>query len=258
MLVVEVVPCWEDNYAYVVPCPDGGCMVIDPTDGASVWTVLAGRRLNGVLCTHHHHDHVGGIAELIERAQSEVPVYGSAHDQSLGRIPHQTAVLASGEEYALFGHRVQVLAVPGHTLGALALYMDDAVFSGDTLFVGGSGRIFEGTPAMMLASLRAMLTFNVSARLFCGHEYTLANLEFARHCEPQNPAIVEAQKRFVAMRKAGLPTVGGALSDELTYNPFLRTENAELRATLRCSATEADDIVFDKVRKTKNGFRSGV
>jgi len=221
-LKVTIVPCLSDNYAYLVEdAATGALVVVDPSEAPPVKQALAGRVPQAVWCTHHHWDHVGGNEELGVKE-----IVGHASDR--GRLPGQTRFVEDGDELRLGESRVRVLHIPGHTLGAIAYAVDgDAVFTGDTLFVAGCGRLFEGTPAMMHSSLRTLATLAPATRVYCGHEYTQSNLEFAAHGEPDNAAVREAIARAAALRANGKPTVPGTIGDELATNPFVRAASAE-------------------------------
>ena len=247
------VPCLDDNYAYLV-APEGAAdaVVIDPSEPAPVLAALAreGLRLVAILATHHHHDHVGGIAGLCA-ALGPLPVY--AHASDVGRVPEQTERVEEGQAFTIAGLTFHPLHVPGHTTGAVAYHVEDAVFTGDTLFVAGCGRLFEGTAAMMHASLSGKLAqLPAATRVYCGHEYTASNLRFARYAEPDNAAAEAALARANEKRARGEPTVPSTIGDELATNPFLRCDGAAIRARFP-GATAAE--VFAAVRKAKDTFR---
>lgn len=218
------VPCLRDNYAYLL-IDDAGerAVVVDPSE---VDPVLAasereGVRLTGIWATHHHWDHTGGIEGLCERAPG-LEVLGSEHDREAGRIPRQTRGLRGGDALAFDGRDVTLIDIPGHTLGAIAYVVDGHLFSGDTLFLAGCGRVFEGTMEMMARSLLSLRELPADTRVWCGHEYTVRNLEFALTIEPDSEAVRAALGAARGRREAGEPTVPGRLADELETNPFLR------------------------------------
>lgn len=249
-LRVVPVPCLSDNYAYLVVGADGGAAVVDPSEPAPVLAALAREKatLREIWCTHHHLDHVGGVESLVA-GKTGVPVRGSTYDVDHKRIPRATHAHPDGDAFAFDGHSVRVISIPGHTLGAIAFVVDGALFSGDTLFLGGCGRVFEGTMPMMAESMRILRELDPALRVYCGHEYTAANLRFARTVEPDNAAVVRALEDATAKSEAGTPTVPGTLATELLVNPFLRFDRPELAAGV------SDDTSFARLREAKNDFR---
>jgi hydroxyacylglutathione hydrolase len=252
---ITPIPCLADNYAYLLDNPDAReAIVIDPSEADPILRSLRARRarLVAVLCTHHHYDHVGGLAELV-RAFPGVRVFAHSHD--LERIPRQTDSVEDGASLEMAGIEVRVLHVPGHTLGGVAYLTDDAVFTGDTLFLAGCGRLFEGTAPMMYDSLERILALGEHFRVFCGHEYTESNLLFASALEPESAAIKARMARVRLLRSAGRATVGAALLEEAATNPFLRTSSPELRATLNLPGDMPNAEVFSRIRAQKDTFR---
>lgn len=251
---VVAVPCLSDNYAYlVVPAGSTEAVVIDPSEAAPVARALAheGLDLAAILATHHHHDHVGGIEELRARFGA-VAVY--AHASDAGRVPGQTDRVEDGRRFTAAGLEALPLHVPGHTLGAVAYVIEDAVFTGDTLFVAGCGRLFEGTAEQMHASLNGKLArLPVETAVYCGHEYTAANLRFAAAMEPGNEAVREKVARVAELRAGGAPTVPSTIGEELATNPFLRVGSAEIRARFPEATTDVE--VLAAVRRAKDSFR---
>jgi hydroxyacylglutathione hydrolase len=236
---VTVIPCLRDNYAYLVACTaTGAAAVVDPSEAAPVLAALAGTglRLTTILNTHHHWDHTGGNAALIEHF-GELAVVAHASDQ--GRVPGQNVAVEDGDTVLVGALAATVRHVPGHTLGAVAYVFgggaDAAVFTGDTLFAGGCGRLFEGTPEMMYHSLTACLVDALApeARLYCGHEYTVSNLRFAATAEPRDRTIATRLAWAVAQREAGRATVPTTVAAERDVNVFVRAPNAEAFAALR-------------------------
>jgi hydroxyacylglutathione hydrolase len=253
MVRVTPIPCRRDNYAYLVQDPvSGAAAVIDPSEADPVIEAVlrAGVQPVAVLCTHHHHDHVGGN-EAIARRWPGIRIYGHASDR--GRIPQQTESLDDGAEIDLGSERIRVLHVPGHTLGSVAYVVGGAVFTGDTLFLAGCGFILEGTAAMMFRSLNVVLAgLGAETRVYCGHEYTVNNLMFAQWVEPKNAAIEERLLRASGMRSRKEPTVGAPLSLERATNPFLRCASPEIRASIGVGPEVPDAAVLGRLRRKKD------
>ena len=251
------IPCLSDNYAYLVVCEKtGDAAVVDPSEAAPVLAAVEAAqpevKVRGIWNTHHHFDHVGGNEDVVKKHPG-IDVYGHASDK--GRIPAQTRFVETGESFALGELRVRVIHIPGHTLGAIAYVIDDAVFTGDTLFLAGCGRLFEGTPAQMHSSFAALAALPEGTRVFCGHEYTESNLRFAARVEPGNAHVAQARERAARTRAEGAPTVPGTLFEERRINPFLRVDSPEIRATLGI-AKDADAVTaFAAIRTAKDSFR---
>jgi hydroxyacylglutathione hydrolase len=266
---VVPVPCLKDNYAYLV-VPDGGdtCAVVDPSEAEPVRAALAreGLRLAAIWCTHHHWDHVGGNEALAR--EHGAPVYGHASDR--GRLPGLTHPLEDGAEVVLGPVLARVMHVPGHTLGAITYVVrgsagasgsggaeaSDAAFTGDTLFVAGCGRLFEGTPAQMRASLARLAELAPETRVFCGHEYTEANLRFAAVVDAGNLHVSAAQARAAERRGRGEPTVPSTIGDERRTNPFFRAGEAHVRAAVGVAEGASAEEAFAAVRRAKDGFKA--
>jgi hydroxyacylglutathione hydrolase len=231
---VTVVPCLKDNYAYLVR-PEGSdaCAVVDACETEPIERALdeLGLRLTAILATHHHHDHVGGNEALAQRFPG-LEVFGSTHDR--GRIPAQNRFVDDGDAIEAAGLGFRCLAIPGHTLGAVAYFGHGAVFTGDTLFAAGCGRLFEGTPAMMYESLVEKLgALPDETRVYFGHEYTASNLRFAALVEPNNGHVHEKAERVAAQRARGEFTAPSTLAEERLTNPFLRSGSIERLGELR-------------------------
>ena len=230
-LVVEPVACLKDNYAYLVYAPgDAKAWVVDPSEPEPVIAALEERKLGlaGIIATHHHPDHVGGVPGLLAH-YGKVEVAAHAYDR--GRIPEQSTFVdaplhAFAEtDIAISGHRLQAALIPGHTLGAIAWYAPaDAgghVFTGDTLFAAGCGRLFEGTPAQMHGSLQTLCSLPADTKMWFGHEYTASNLRFAAATEPDNVAV---KGRLETLPDRTTPTT---VALERATNPFVRAGDAD-------------------------------
>jgi len=230
------VPCLKDNYAYLVVCRQTGhAAVVDPSEAAPVLAALASERvdLKAIWNTHHHHDHVGGNQE-VSAAFPGIEVV--AHASDLGRVPAQTRFAEEGDELTLGKLRVSIIHNPGHTRGAISYHVHGepgALFTGDTMFGAGCGRLFEGTPADMFASLGKLTALAPDTRVYCGHEYTASNLRFAAAAEPDNPAVAERSSQVEAIRARGEPTVPFTVADEQATNPFARAGSVERLGELR-------------------------
>lgn len=214
-------PAFRDNYLWGL-ARDGLALVVDPGDAAPVmaWLERERLRLAYILVTHHHADHTAGIAAL--KVAQGARVLGA--DEGIAGVDR---TVAGGDILDLppFG-RAQVIAVPGHTLGHVAFHFpaDALLFCGDTLFSAGCGRLFEGSPAQLHASLQALVALPGDTRVCCAHEYTEANLRFAAAVEPDNPALAQRAREVAELRQQGRPSLPVTLRQELGYNPFLRSE----------------------------------
>jgi len=254
---ITTVPCLSDNYAFLVRSDTSErAVVVDPGQAAPVARALeaAGVGLGAILNTHHHSDHTGGNEDLL-RQFGAVPVFAFGEDRRL--VPGQTVGLRDNEEFEAAGVVFQALHVPGHTLSGLAYLTGDALFTGDTLFVAGCGRLFEGTAAQMHASLTEKLaTLPDATRVFCGHEYSVANLRFAEQVEPGNEAVRSQLVGVIAQRKRGDATVPSTIGEEKQTNPFLRTDSAEIRMRLSPTLSENASAaqVFAALRAAKDRF----
>jgi hydroxyacylglutathione hydrolase len=242
------VPCLSDNYAYLV-VQGRRAAVVDPSQADPVLRAIDEHRLEltEIWLTHHHWDHVGGIEPLMEECPIE-EVRGSRYDADHQRIPRQTDALSDGDAFTFGGSTVDVLEIPGHTLGAIAFVTEGNLFSGDTLFIAGCGRVFEGTMEMMSQSLAKLRSLPSDTKVWCGHEYTVNNLRFAKTIEPDNPDIDRALEEATAARQAKLFTVPGQLGRELATNPFLRFDEPIV-------AGDRDPVAsFTAIRRAKDDF----
>ena len=254
------IPQLSDNYAYLLVDPASGeAGIVDCAEAEPVLEEVARRGvlLRAVLATHHHFDHVGGNRDLLAKLP-DLRVYGSADDAP--KIPGITDRVDDGDPVQVGGVRGRVLFIPAHTSGHVAYWFPEqrAVFTGDTLFAGGCGRLFEGDAAQMMSSLGKLAGLPDDTRVYCGHEYTEKNLEFALTLEPGNPALRAKMAAVQALRRAGKPTVPSTIEDEKETNPFLRADSPELAASVRARVPglPAGDRValFAAVRGLKDRF----
>ena len=252
--MLEVVPlqAFKDNYIWTLRNATHAA-VVDPGEAGPVLEYLARERLSlcAILATHHHADHVGGIPEIL--AQHPVAVYGPKGE------PIATLSRAVGDGDAVdipqLGARFEVIAIPGHTRAHVAYYGAESLFCGDTLFACGCGRVFEGTPEQMHASLGRLAALPDPTRVYCGHEYTLANIAFARKVEPDNAALAARERAARALRDAGRPTLPSTLGEERETNPFLRvSQPAVVESANKYLGTRAASpaAVFAAIRDWKN------
>jgi hydroxyacylglutathione hydrolase len=253
-LRIHQIPCLQDNYGYLIHDPEAGLTAtIDTPDAAAIERALADRgwHLDYILNTHHHADHAGGNLEL--KKKTGCVIVGSRSDAA--RIPGIDILVGDGDSFALGSHRARVVETPGHTVGHICyLFEDDlAAFVGDTLFSMGCGRLFEGTPVQMWASLQKLSALPDAMRVYCAHEYTASNGRFAVTLEPQNAALADRVREVAALRAAGLPTIPSTIGLEKATNPFLRPASPELRATLGLLAA-ADADVLGETRRRKDHF----
>lgn len=255
---VVPVPCLSDNYAYLVICERTRvAAIVDPGEPVPVLEAARreGVRLTTVWATHHHGDHVGGVEDLAGEL-GDLEVVASTHDQ--GRVPKVTRAVDDGGEVAIGEVRARILHNPGHTLGAISFVIDGqgdapgAVFTGDTMFGAGCGRLFEGTAAMMRASLERIAALPAETRVYFGHEYTKSNLRFAAAVEPDNAAIAARAARPE-------PTTPSTVADERATNPFVRVREPSVAAAAKrfdAAVDPADaDAVLGAVRRWKDGFK---
>ena len=228
MLEIVLVPCLSDNYAYLIrDAASGAVGIVDPSEAPPVMAALKARRwtLTHIFNTHHHFDHTGGNLDLKEATGASIT--GPKADAH--RIPGIDAGVGEGDTVSFGGETAEVFDIPAHTSGHIALYFPQskAVFTGDTLFAMGCGRLFEGTPAQMFAAMRKLEALPGDTRVYCGHEYTESNGRFALHVEPANEALIANMKDVKAKRAEGLPTIPSTIALERATNPFMRAATVE-------------------------------
>lgn len=256
MAAYEIVPlrAFADNYIWTIR-DAAFAAVVDPGDAQPVLDYLACEKLQlvAILNTHHHADHVGGNAALL--AKTKVPVYGPQDE----RIPEVSERLADGQRLTLphFNIEMETLEIPGHTRSHIAFHGDGLLFCGDTLFAAGCGRLFEGTPRQMYDSLTRLARLPDTTRVYCGHEYTLSNLKFARTVEPDNRRLPELETRMQALRALDQPTLPSTIAQEKATNPFLRVAEPTIvnSASARAGKKLEDPVsVLAEIRDWKNNF----
>jgi hydroxyacylglutathione hydrolase len=255
-MLIEPIAAFTDNYIWCLH--DGiSAWVVDPGEATPVLRFLAANQLTlqGILITHHHHDHIGGIDEL-RQAFPDLTIYGPHNPVISGLDKH----VAESDTVKVFGHSFSVLEIPGHTLDHIAYYAADSnppmLFCGDTLFAAGCGRMFEGTPPQMLTSLQKLAQLPSATAVYCGHEYTVANLRFAQAVEPDNIAIRERAALTATQRAEQRPTLPSNIGLELATNPFLRGQTPSVLAAARQHGllSENPAAIFAALRSWKDQF----
>lgn len=255
-LLITPIPAFTDNYFWLLERA-GRAVVVDPGDAAPVLLALQARglQLAAILVTHHHFDHIGGLPALKQRF--DVPVYGPAGEAA--QIPGLTRQLAEGDAIEVLGTNLEVWEVPGHTSGHIAYVAPGFVLCGDTLFSAGCGRLFEGTAEQLHRSLARLASLPEDTRVYCTHEYTLANLAFAAAVEPQREELRTEMSRVRALREQKRPSLPSTIGHERRINPFLRTTTAGVAESVRRQSGQAlasDLEVFAALRRWKDGFRA--
>jgi len=253
-VTVTAIPAFSDNYIWLISTGGETCAVVDPGDAEPVMRALdrEALQLSCILLTHHHPDHIGGVDRLAE--VSGAVVYGP-HDP---RIPGQTRSFSEGDRVELddLGLSFKVLEVPGHTSTHIAFFGHGCLFCGDTLFSVGCGRLFEGSAEQMQESLDKLAALPPDTRVYCAHEYTLSNCDFALQVEPDNPALIRRASQVEAARAAGRGTVPTTLAEEMAFNPFLRTRKESVVQVARKRNPEAEPgaSTLAEIRAWKDSF----
>ncbi len=251
-LEIELIPAMSDNYIYVVREPQSGQVgVVDPGVAAPVIACIDQRekKLDWILLTHHHADHIGGMAELKRRYGSKVA--GPKADTA--RISDMDVNLSEGDRFTFGDEEARIFETPGHTSGHISIWFpaSHALFCGDTLFALGCGRLFEGTPEMMWRSLSKFADLPGDTRIFCGHEYTQSNARFAVTVDPDNEVLKQRAERIDSLRARNEPTIPSTLAEERATNPFLRPDDPMIREALRMR-NNSDAEVFGEIRRRKD------
>jgi hydroxyacylglutathione hydrolase len=255
---IEPIKAFSDNYIWLLHDNDKA-WVVDPGDAQPVIAALTekGLELEGIIITHHHFDHTGGVEQLTKQfPQLVITGPESAHFTKTTRTMHE------GDTLTALGCTFTVITVPGHTLDHIAYYCSDSpigetLLCGDTLFAGGCGRVFEGTAPMMRASLNKLSTLPPSTKVFCAHEYTLANLAFAAAVEPSNKSLIQRIEYCQQLRHEDKSTVPSTIGSELATNPFMRSSQPAVINAAQAqnpSCTNDEDAVFTEIREWKNNF----
>lgn len=251
-LELVTIPCLSDNYAFLIhDAATGQTALVDAPEAAPIQRALSDRgwSLTDILLTHHHPDHVDGVAALRDGTR----VIGAAADAH--RLPPLDLAVAEGDRFVTCGAEVDVIDVSGHTIGHIAFHIasDQLLFSGDSLMAGGCGRLFEGTPAQMWKSLQKLRGFGGATRVCSGHEYTATNMRFALSLEPDNPRLISRAEAVSRARDAGAFTVPSELDLERNTNPFLRADDPALAKALGLSGAEPVDV-FAETRSRRDTF----
>jgi len=227
MVNVLTIPAFDDNYIWLIKDSQSQhCVVVDPGDAAPVLEIIASQELilDAILLTHKHYDHIDGVNKLLSVLGEDINIY------SKDRLFPESTLVSEGQSIHCFGNRfaLEVMEVPGHTLDHIVFYNDEMLFSGDTLFSGGCGRVFEGSHKQMFDAISRLSTLPDSTKVYCAHEYTTANLTFAYAIEPKNSALLDYMQQTAKKRQQGLATIPTTIGIEKQINPFLRCSKIEL------------------------------
>lgn len=246
------IPALSDNYIWLLSNENSECVIVDPSQAKPVIEILSQRSLTpiAILLTHHHDDHVGGVAELVKKYPN-IDVFGPQETQSKGA----ENIIHNQEHIIISSFTFNVIGTPGHTLGHVAYYCEPYLFCGDTLFSAGCGRIFEGTPEQMYQSIQKIAALPDDTLICCAHEYTQSNLKFAHHIWPENTQISQYQEEVAAKRNKNQPTVPTTLKTERKVNIFLQCDNAQLQRKLNINqANPPLRAVFTVLRQLKDHY----
>jgi hydroxyacylglutathione hydrolase len=254
MVKIESIEAFTDNYIWLVTTNEGS-IVIDPGESSNIINLVHKNQLDlkAILVTHHHFDHTGGIEEIISHCP--VDVFGPFNN-----IQTIRKKLKGGDRLNVIGIEFEIIEIPGHTLDHIAFYSENngrpILFCGDTLFAAGCGRVFEGTYEQMFESLIKLKNLPTNTNIYCGHEYTLSNLRFAKEVEPFNKDILSRYNKVLKLREKGTPSVPSTLSTELKTNPFLRCDNKEVQENIssKFKITKENKEIFKALRSWKDNF----
>lgn len=256
MLKITPISAFNDNYIWAISSTNSSQVaVVDPGDPIAVIDFLTANnlQLNAILLTHHHQDHIGGVQDLLDYAK--VPVYGPR--STFIRTVTNPVTEGSIVNLTTQDLQLKVMEIPAHTLDHVAYYNDQILFCGDTIFTGGCGRVFEGTPEQMLHALQRLAALNPQTKVYCGHEYTVHNLRFASLVEPSNQAIIARLQQAEQLQENDMPTVPALLAEELATNPFLRTQQPSVIAAVEKyykHRINSEVEIFAALRAWKNNF----
>ncbi|MEF1253661.1 hydroxyacylglutathione hydrolase [Vibrio sp. M260112] len=252
MLNIKSIPAFNDNYIWLIENSDRRCAVVDPGDATPVLTYLKEHELNleAILITHHHNDHIGGVAELVRQFPS-VDVVGPANEP----VPTLTHAVDAGDQIELFDEIFFVLGLEGHTSGHIGYVGDGKLFCGDVLFSAGCGRVFEGTMEQMHNSLNKLAALPEETEVYCAHEYTTSNLAFALAVEPDNSQLQQYRDEVNRLRAQNKPTLPTTIRREKWINPFLRTDQPSVIRSVSNRTSQTDPLaIFTALREWKNEF----
>ncbi|MBE7751040.1 hydroxyacylglutathione hydrolase [Yersinia pestis] len=246
------IPAFQDNYIWLLANRQKHCVIVDPGESAPVLATLAQGQYvpQAILLTHHHNDHVGGVADLRHHFP-DIPVYGPQETAKKGA----TVIVNDGDSLTIAGQNYTIIAVPGHTLGHIAYYSSPYLFCGDTLFSAGCGRLLEGTPEQMYASIQRLAQLPDETLICCAHEYTLSNLKFAHAILPADQDIATYQQQIEQLRSKNLPSLPVKLQFERKINVFLRYNDIDLQRKIGTTSPPDSLVsVFCELRSRKDSF----